>query len=83
MGNPQRRHEVSDEAWAVMELHLSGTEDRAELLKIIVCLSMLCFGFYALNPPGAICRQDMANGEQFGYLGKIRRRLYREPSDFR
>lgn len=66
MTNPQRRHDISDTAWALLEPHLPGQRGNGEVWqRIIASSSMLSSGYCVLARRGEICRRDMANGEAF------------------
>ena len=65
MDNPQRRHDISDGAWALIEPHLPGQRGQwGGIAKDNRLFINAVFGFYALEHHGAICRLNTANGEQ-------------------
>lgn len=66
MTNPQRRHDISDAAWALLEPHLPGQSGQWGVWqRIIASSSMPSSGYCVLARRGEICRRNMANGEPF------------------
>src|ERR1700722_12774384 len=63
MASAHRRHDITDNVWALLEPHLPGREGVwVDERRIIEDLSMRCFGFYARERPGGICLRTMVDG---------------------
>lgn len=65
MKNPtpaHRRHDLSDEAWSLLEPHLPGRKGGAGLPKTTASLSMRCCGFCVRVRRGGICRRTTGGG---------------------
>ena len=59
----EKRHEISDKAWKKIEPHLPGQRVNGDgQPKIIVALSMQCFGYLERERLGATCQSDMGAG---------------------
>ena len=87
-----RRHDISDETWALLEPHLLGREGAWGVSpRTIDCLSMRCSGFCERARHGGICRPITADGANMhrrfirwrdkGVLEKLLNLLINEPDD--
>ena len=66
MTNPQRRHDISDAAWALLEPHLPGQSGQwGGVAKDNLLFINAVSGYCVLARRGEICRRNMANGEPF------------------
>ena len=66
MENTQRRHDITDAAWNLLEPLLPGqTGQWGGKRKIIGHSSTACFGFYGLERRGGICLPIMAVGTRY------------------